>query len=140
VEWLLLGLSAFLQMPRYNKSMYLPENPSEKRFALEAIKRGCGLHRAGWPDFIVRVGEEVFFVEVKLRGDAIRPDQERTFSILEHLGLKVRISVNGEFDNLLTVEEYHNYITLSGFTKRQKDMDASSVIVKEKILEFKKKA
>jgi hypothetical protein len=78
----------------------------DKHLALVAKKDGYEVIRGGWPDFLLVKDGKALFVEVKSKGSPVRPTQLKYLRVLEQLGLNVRISVNGEISNLVTLDEY----------------------------------
>ena len=69
--------------------------PFEAMIASKLIEQGYEVLTSGWPDFcaIKKTGDviEVRFIEVKGRGDALRPNQKKLHGILHILGLEVEM-------------------------------------------------
>ena len=69
--------------------------PFEAVIASKLIEQGCEVLTSGWPDFCVvkKTGDttEVRFIEVKGRGDALRPSQQKLHKILRILGMEVEV-------------------------------------------------
>lgn len=93
-----------------------------------ALVRGYEIVRAGWPDYALVRGDEIIFVEVKpRRPKGARPDamyclsgkQLRTLKLLERLGLKVRVALDGKMDQLMTVDNFLRYTKHVAIEKRK---------------------
>lgn len=69
--------------------------PFEAVIASKLIEQGYEVLTSGWPDFcVVKKTEgsvEVRFIEVKGRGDALRPSQKKLHAILKILGIEVEM-------------------------------------------------
>jgi hypothetical protein len=69
--------------------------PFEAVIASKLIEQGYDVLTSGWPDFCAIKQEggttEVRFIEVKGRGDALRPSQQKMHKILRVLGLEVEV-------------------------------------------------
>jgi hypothetical protein len=69
--------------------------PFEAVIAAKLIEQGYEVLTSGWPDFCVikKTGDttEVRFIEVKGRGDALRPNQKKLHEILRILGMEVEV-------------------------------------------------
>jgi hypothetical protein len=69
--------------------------PFEAVVASKLIEQGCEVLTSGWPDFCVvkKTGDvvEVRFIEVKGRGDILRPSQQKIHKILRMLGIEVEV-------------------------------------------------
>ena len=69
--------------------------PFEAVIASKLIEQGYDVLTSGWPDFcaVKKVGDttEVRFIEVKGRGDALRPNQQKLHKILRILGMEVEV-------------------------------------------------
>jgi hypothetical protein len=69
--------------------------PFEAVVASKLIEQGYEVLASGWPDFCVvkTIGDttEIRFIEVKGRGDALRPSQQKLHKILRVLGLEVEV-------------------------------------------------
>jgi hypothetical protein len=78
----------------------------ERHFEMVAENEGYQIVKNGWPDYVLVKGDEIIFVEVKTKGDMLRPVQVGMLLLLERAGAKVRVAVNGELSNLVTVMEY----------------------------------
>lgn len=73
---------------------------SEKRVFDIFSATGATILRNGWPDFAVKLDNEVVFVEVKKgSNDRPRPEQDEMHDFLRSLGFKV-IVVNSTYPNL----------------------------------------
>lgn len=72
---------------------------TERAFRAQAASAGWEASKRGWPDFILRRGNEVAFVEVKSRdGIALKTDQTKVAELLAAAGFKVyRWSPDGGF-------------------------------------------
>lgn len=49
------------------------------------------LYRSGWPDFIVRLGNRIEFVEVKKKGSNLSKNQKLIKTIFQELGLVYKV-------------------------------------------------
>jgi hypothetical protein len=69
--------------------------PFEAVIASKLIEQGYSVLTSGWPDFcaVKQVGDvvEVRFIEVKGRGDVLRPSQQKLHKILRILGMDVEV-------------------------------------------------
>lgn len=69
--------------------------PFEAVIASKLIEQGYDVLTSGWPDFcaIKKEGDvtEVRFIEVKGRGDVLRPSQQKLHKVLMTLGLEVEV-------------------------------------------------
>lgn len=73
------------------------KNPTEIKFREESLSRGFELISKGWPDYIIRKGSEIFFVECKKEQKrktlkmGMTKAQLVMKTILESFGIKYRI-------------------------------------------------
>jgi len=69
--------------------------PFEAVIASKLIEQGYDVLASGWPDFcaVKTTGDvtEVRFIEVKGRGDTLKPNQKKLHKILNILGLEVEV-------------------------------------------------
>lgn len=91
---------------------------SEERFRQAAIKHGHQVLHCypGWPDFLLYHEDgsgKPWFVEVKTGWDILRPEQEKVLRILARY-VDTKIAPDGDFDNLLTIDEYLAHRHYSG--------------------------
>lgn len=89
------------------------KNEHELRFIAEALGREYDVVRHGWPDYVITKGDEILFVEVKPEkrfwsgnAELLSVNQVRMLRTMEKAGLKVRISIGGDLDQLYTLGEY----------------------------------
>ena len=61
---------------------------AEAKFKCEAIKKGWKVLRNGWPDYLIYKDDQIAFVEVKDKGDWLKPNQIEMLSLLSKFGLK----------------------------------------------------
>jgi len=83
-------------------------SPSEERFKQAAIEHGYQVLERGMPDFVLYREDGsggLRFVEVKAGLDILRPDQIRTLRVLAKY-FDTKIALDGDFDNLLTIDEF----------------------------------
>lgn len=67
-------------------------NGSESVFVVRARSQGGKVFRSGWPDFAVEMPNgKHYAIEVKARGDQVRPAQAKMFSLLGRMGIPVFI-------------------------------------------------
>jgi hypothetical protein len=80
---------------------------TERLFREEAAKAGWAVSKRGWPDFILRRGGEVVFVEVKARAaKSLKPEQMEIAEMLAGAGFKVyRWSPEGGFVRIYAAPE-----------------------------------
>lgn len=71
-------------------------NPLEEKYRKTIQDKAIKIHHNGLPDFLVDMGEEAFFVEVKNASDSISIFQSETMDTLVKHGIKCFISCNGE--------------------------------------------
>lgn len=71
-------------------------NKFERLFAHIICERGFAFLKRGWPDFVVfrrwRSFKHATFVELKDKGDALRPEQVVMHKILKRCGFKVLVA------------------------------------------------
>jgi len=69
-----------------------PRNPVEAEVHRELLDRGHAIIRSGWPDFLVISGpDEIYLVEVKGPGDALRANQVAVLELLARAGIDTYI-------------------------------------------------
>jgi hypothetical protein len=116
-----------------------PGNWCETHLKLTAKQEGFELLRNGWPDFLLVRGEEVVFVEVKPKGQQLSDAQLKVLTVLDRLGLKVRIAVNGELTNLMTLTDFQVMTKNMTGTSRFKSQPRGIEEAKEKVLQIRNK-
>ena len=94
-------IAAFAQALEQDERTNLPPLPAwangcnlaEGKFAQRAVAKGLGgVHRAGWPDFLIEEpGGGIYAVEVKTDADEIRPNQATMFTALDTNGVRVYV-------------------------------------------------
>jgi len=77
-------------------------NPLEKKVKAELEAIGYGVHRSGWPDFLItKDGLLHSVVEVKGYYDNVRPHQKQLHDILLAAGIKVHIVHETQLERFL---------------------------------------
>ncbi len=67
-------------------------NQNEQAFVRRAgVKRIGHLYRAGWPDFLIENGDDLYCVEVKAGTDNMSARQAASFGALERRGIRVYV-------------------------------------------------
>ena len=67
-------------------------NPTEMEVAESLIDDGWEVMKKGWPDFLAVRGDEIRFIEVKQKGQRLKPQQKRMAKILmEFLNIEVEV-------------------------------------------------
>jgi hypothetical protein len=86
-------------------------NKAEDKFRKLISQRGCEVHRAGWPDFLLTTASgKAFCVEVKADADRLSAAQIRCFTALEAAGIYVRVWWERRPDSLL---EWRKFLRLT---------------------------
>lgn len=73
-----------------------PTNKTEARIHKDILDGGHTVLRKGWPDFLVLTGsDDLFVVEVKAKGDEVRPSQRVVLEALARRGIDTYIWWDG---------------------------------------------
>ena len=65
-----------------------PALNAEAEFKKQAISKGWNVLKNGWPDYLIYKDNEIAFVEVKDKGDQLRPSQIEMLNLLSKFGFK----------------------------------------------------